>query len=83
MSDERSPLMGIGIPREVAAYPHSGRCFNCGRERDDLFYHAQDDAYYCCDVFRCEARVQILGRNRVECDLCAWPDKPCSGECEL
>lgn len=40
-------------------YPHSGVCERCRRERDDLFFHAQDEAYYCADVFRCEARYEI------------------------
>lgn len=44
-------------------YPFSGTCERCGRERDDLFYHRFDHAYYCADVFRCEARFEILANR--------------------
>lgn len=44
-------------------YPHSGTCAWCQRERDDLFWHAQDQKLYCADVFRCEARYIIQGER--------------------
>ncbi len=57
---------GISVLRDESfpAYPHSGDCDNCGRPRDDLFYHRQDDAFYCCDVFRCEARAEIIATKK-------------------
>lgn len=47
------------------SYPHSGVCGNCGRERDDLFWHADDEEMYCADVFRCEARLEIANQRRL------------------
>jgi len=52
------------VAARVRVYPFSGTCAYCGRDRDDLFYHRQDDAFYCADVFRCEARREILERTR-------------------
>jgi hypothetical protein len=43
-----------------SVYPHVGVCANCGRERDDLFWHRGDEVFYCADVLRCEARLEIL-----------------------
>lgn len=37
----------------------SGTCENCWRDRDDLFFHEQDEAFYCVDVLRCEARFEV------------------------
>ena len=34
----------------------SHECGNCHRERDDVFWHAADQAWYCEDVWRCEMR---------------------------
>lgn len=47
----------------MKAFPHSGICGRCGRERHDLFWHADDKRFYCCDVFRCEARFTILAER--------------------
>lgn len=44
-------------------YPHSGVCQRCLRERNDLFWHAQDGRFYCVDIFRCEARYYIQGER--------------------
>lgn len=44
-------------------FPHSGMCARCGRDRDDLFWHRFDRAFYCADIFRCEARHEILGEH--------------------
>lgn len=55
--------MNGGIPNGIGvlpAYPHAGNCDNCGRERDDLFWHEDAEAFYCADVFRCEARKEII-----------------------
>jgi hypothetical protein len=52
----------------TSIYPHSGTCAYCERERDDLFWHAQDETYYCADVFRCEARVQITVQRRYQAE---------------
>jgi len=57
----------------TSIYPHSGTCGYCGRDRDDLFWHAQDQTFYCDDVFKCEARREILERRR------AW--EPCPVVC--
>jgi hypothetical protein len=42
-------------------YPIQGVCARCLRERDDLFWHDEDQATYCADVFRCEARYEMQG----------------------
>lgn len=58
-------LVGIGPPSKSPpfVYPHSGQCAWCQRERDDLFWHAQDRKFYCAAVFRCEARYEIQARR--------------------
>lgn len=48
----------------AVVYPHSGTCAYCGRDRDDLFWHRMDKAYYCADVFRCEVRADVLSERR-------------------
>lgn len=52
-------------------YPHSGTCAYCERERDDLFWHPHDRAFYCADVFRCEARWEILCDRRIAAEASA------------
>lgn len=47
----------------VTAYPHSGTCARCLRERDDLFWHEQERTYYCVNVFACEQRYYIQGER--------------------
>ena len=44
----------------ASVYPRSGVCSNCGRESDTLAWHEPDGTLYCVDVFRCEARLEIL-----------------------
>jgi hypothetical protein len=55
---ERRPGERYNPP--ATKWPHSGRCANCERERDDLFWHEQDAVYYCGDVTRCELRRGII-----------------------
>lgn len=60
--DERSGgARGPRYPNPAVVYPHSGICARCLRDRDDLFYHQQDEAFYCADIARCEARYYIQG----------------------
>ena len=48
----------------TTAYPHSGTCARCLRERDDLFWHEQERTYYCVDIFRCEHRYYAQGKRQ-------------------
>lgn len=50
----------------TTVYPHSGRCAWCKRERDDLFWHAADQKFYCADVFWCEARYMIQAEREAQ-----------------
>lgn len=45
-------------------YPYSGTCAYCGRERDDLFWHADDRAFYCAYTIECEYRAYILASRK-------------------
>jgi len=56
-----SKIAATTAPESI--YPHSGTCARCLRERDDLFWHAQDEEFYCADVFRCEYRYYIQGER--------------------
>lgn len=38
-----------------------GVCAACGHEALDLFWHEEDRATYCVNVFRCEYRVRLRG----------------------
>jgi len=42
-------------------------CENCRRERlrRDVFWHHEDEAWYCQDVFACECRYYIQGEREV------------------
>ena len=53
------PGQGTLYPPPSPVYPYSGVCANCRRERTDLFWHRFDEAFYCADVLRCEARLQV------------------------
>lgn len=53
----------------AAIYPRSGRCANCCRERDDLFWHEEDQVLYCADTFRCEARYAIQASSPLRWSL--------------
>ena len=54
----------------------SGTCDNCHRQRDDLFFHEQDEAFYCLDVFACQARYYVREERG---DFDGWPDSEKSG----
>jgi hypothetical protein len=47
----------------ASVYPHAGVCARCLRDRDDLFWHAEDAVFYCADVFRCEMRFAVLAQR--------------------
>jgi len=57
---ERSGLADGLANANPSKYPRTGTCANCGRKADDLFWHEQDDALYCTDVFECEGRFEAL-----------------------
>jgi hypothetical protein len=63
----------MGMPTVIlhpaSVYPHSGTCGYCGRDRDDLFWHAEDETYYCAHVWRCEQRRYVLERRVISAGL--------------
>jgi hypothetical protein len=42
--------------RFLAAWPgtYIGRCAYCYRGGVETFWHAEDKAFYCCDVWECQ-----------------------------
>lgn len=38
------------------------RCAHCQRERlwRDIFWHSEDQVFYCANTFACEARHEVL-----------------------
>ncbi len=66
---------GLQTVAPMRAYPFSGVCANCGRDRDDLFRHVQDGELYCADVFRCEARLELLEARAASLGVAAADEK--------